>query len=64
MGWGSERGFREVQRVSEGVQRESEREAIDDDERGDLKRDRKEIRGLGVVKFRGDFEALREQRKA
>lgn len=34
MGWGSERGFREVQRVSEGVQRESEREAIDDDERG------------------------------
>ena len=29
-----ERGFREVQRVSEGVQRESEREAIDDDERG------------------------------
>jgi hypothetical protein len=34
LGWGSERGFREVQRVSEGVQRESEREAIDDDERG------------------------------
>jgi hypothetical protein len=29
-----------------------------------LKRDRREIRGLGVVKFRGDFEALREQRKA
>lgn len=30
-GLGSERGFREVQRVSEGVQRESEREVIDDD---------------------------------
>lgn len=41
-------------------QRESERRVIDDDERGDLKRDRREVRGLGVVKFGGDFEALRE----
>lgn len=29
-----------------------------------MKRDRREVRGLGVVKFGGDFEALREQRKA
>lgn len=34
LGWGSERGFREVQRVGEGGQGESERRVIDDDERG------------------------------
>ena len=46
-------------------QRESERRVIDD-ERGDLKGVRRGFRGSEVVMFRGggDFEALREQRKA